>query len=278
MFARFNTDKSIFSVSLLALGLTVLFCPMFIKLFSYGWKNASYDHGIFILPISLYLIFQKKGSLQVDAILKTAGVINLLSALVVYFYSFYNDFLFLQVFSFIWLLSSLFYLNLTKSSFNQILFPLAYLAFMIPPPGLLIDSVTVPLKGISMFGGYLILKLLHIPVQIEGLILNVSGNRLFITDACSGYRSMVTLLALGAVYTYTQKMKTTKKWIAFLMVIPLGIMGNVIRIAVTGVISLKFGVKYAEGFFHESSSTIVFAFTVLGLMLFCKLLKVKEVL
>lgn len=261
----------------LLIGASFLFYPMFNKLFSYGWKNASYDHGIFILPISLYLIFKKREFLQVDTTLKLAGVVNLLSSFLVYFYSFYNDFLFLQVISFVSLVSSLFYLNLTRSAFNQILFPLAYLAFMIPPPGLLIDSITVPLKDISTYGAYLLLKLFQVPVQREGLILNVAGHALFITDACSGFRSIVTLLALGAVYAYTQKLTTVKKWLVFLMVIPLGIMGNMVRIALTGLISLVFGVKYAEGFSHESSGIVVFIFTVLGLMLFTKMLKRGEI-
>lgn len=272
MTSRINLSKQHLSVLFLALGVILLFCPMYIKLFSYGWKNANYDHGVFIMPISLFLIYQKRAVLQSDLTLKMSGVFGLMASFLIYLYSFYNDFLFLQVISFIGLVSSLAFLNLKSVSFKEIVFPLAYLIFMVPPPRLLIDSLTIPLKEISAYGGYLLLKLFQIPARVEGMILDVAGNQLFITDACSGYRSMVTLLALGAVYAYSQKLETSKKWLIFLMVIPFGIIGNILRIAFTGFISLKFGLKYAEGFFHETSSVVVFAVTVLGLMIFSKLL------
>lgn len=257
-------------------GFVVLFAPMFIKLFSYGWKNANYDHGVFILPIALYLIWLKRKSIVFDESLKWKGIFNLLFAVLLHLYSFYNDFLFLQVIAFIWIFSSMVYLNVKADSFRELIFPITYLFFMVPPPGLLIDALTIHLKEVSMHGAYWFLKTFGIPVQIEGLILRVSDVPLLITEACSGYRSIVTLCALGAVYAYSQKMAVKKKWAVFAMVFPFAVVGNILRIAVTGLIALRFDEKYAEGFFHETSSVIVFACTVLGLMFFSSVLKKSE--
>ena len=255
------------------LGVVVLFSPMFLKLFAYGWKNADYNHGAFILPITLFIIYSMKDQLFAEKVVRLSGTMFFASGFLIYLYAVYNDFLFLQVIAFIWIISALFYQRLTRQSFKLLSFPLAYLFFMIPPPGLLIDAITIPLKSISTYGGYLVLKLIHIPVAVSGTILNIRGDELFVTDACSGFRSITTLMALGALYAYYQPTTNVKKWVIFWSVIPLGVLGNIARIALTGWLTFNFGLKYAEGFFHEFSGIVVFVFTTVGLMVFSHLFK-----
>jgi exosortase/archaeosortase family protein len=63
-----------------------------------------------------------------------------------------------------------------------------------------------------------------------------------------------------------QNTSIVKKWIIFLLVIPLGVAGNTLRIFLTGCIAHYVGIKYAEGFFHEISGGVVFIFTIVGLI------------
>lgn len=275
-----NTSRSIFGLSgqvvFIILALGILYYPMFSKLISYGWKYADYDHGMFILPISCYLIWSVKNQLVLRNDFSPRGFIFFFTGFLLYLYSAYNDFLFLQAITFVWIIASLCLLRLDTQSMRLIIFPVSYLVFMIPPPSLMIDTLTIPLKEISTQGAYWLLKAIQIPIKVSGSIIDVNGHQLFINDACSGFRSIVTLLALGALYIKYQPITIGRKCLAFLAVIPIGILANIFRIAITGFISYHFGIKYAEGFFHESSGIVLFAVSIFSLMGLAYLLRSRN--
>ncbi|MBI3617228.1 MAG: exosortase/archaeosortase family protein, partial [Candidatus Omnitrophica bacterium] len=135
-----------------------------------------------------------------------------------------------------------------------------------------IDSLTFPLKKIASIGSHLVLSGFNLPVELYGVILKVGGHELFIADACSGFRSIVTLLALGAVWVYFQDTSNMKKWAIFTSVVPIAIFANIFRICLTGLIAYKWGAEKAEGFFHEFSGMVLFFITVLFLMLLTRIL------
>lgn len=258
-----SLDKSDYFISFAAL---FMFVPTFYKLVVLGWKQADYTHAYFILPISLWLIWKRREALIKTKLTSKTGLVLFAAALFIYLFAKLNDFMFLDAISFVLMMWAIFRVRFTQVSVRKIIFPLAYLLFMVPPPALAIDMMTLPLKKISTYGSYLLLKLAHLPVVVHGAILKVGEHELFIADACSGFRSIVTLLALGAIYAYSQDTSLRKKWIIFLSVLPLGITGNIFRICLTGLISHFIGAKYAEGFFHSFSGAVLFVFTVLGLI------------
>ncbi len=248
-------------------GCLAMFSRTFYRLSSFGWKNADYTHGYFILPVVLWLIFRKKESLvRTKNVSKTAITFIILS-FSFYLYAGLNDFMFLDAISFVLMVWGIFFWRFTRNSCRNVLFPLTYLIFMVPPPSVAIDAITLPLRQISTYGSYLILKISQLPVEVYGSILKVGNHEMFIADACSGFRSISTLIALGALYAYFQEGSLKKKWGIFLSVVPLGIIGNIFRIVLTGLISHFFGVQYAEGFFHEASGAVLFIFTVIGLII-----------
>ena len=251
---------------LITIAVVAMFTPTFYRLVTLGWKTADYTHAYFILPISLRLIFKKRDVLIKSDEISKSGIILFVLGIVFYLFAALNAFMFLEGFAFVVMMWAVFRLRLKKESFKKVLFPLAYLLFLVPPPSLAIDMATLPLKKISTYGSYFLLNLFQLPVEVYGAVLKVGEHELFITDACSGFRSIVTLLALGAVYAYFQDTSLKKKWIIFLSVFPIGILGNIGRIGLTGCISYFVGMEYAEGFFHTFSGMFLFVFTVLGLV------------
>jgi len=166
--------------------------------------------------------------------------------------------MFLEAFSFCLVTWGLFLTKLTRASVKELAFPLAFLLFLVPPPVLAIDMATMPLKMISMSGAHALLNLARIPAESFGAVLQVGTHQMFIADACSGFRSMVTLLALGSVYLHLQPIAARRKLFLFLAIIPIGICSNIIRLFVTGAIAWNFGHERAEGFFHSFSGGLLF--------------------
>ncbi len=252
--------------ALLLVAVGVAFFPVFYKLAVMGWNQADYTHAYFLVPIFIWLIYRKRDHLRRSDRVSIAGSLVLAAGIAVYIFSRLNEFMFIEAASCVLLVWGIFLLRYTRASVAAVFFPLAYLIFIIPPPFIVVDGITMPLKTIATHGSYTLLKCVGLPVSLSGAILRVGSYDFFVAEACSGYRSMVTLLALGSLYAYLQKTTMVKKWIIFLSVIPLGIVGNIFRIFVTGCIGHFAGIQYAEGFFHEFSGGVVFLIAIFGLM------------
>jgi len=102
------------------------------------------------------------------------------------------------------------------------------------------------------------LTLIGVPVFREGNIIVLTNIQLEVADACSGIRSLMSLMAVAAAAAYFMSLGAVRGGVLLLSAIPISIATNSLRIFVTGVLSYKFGQKAAEGFFHEFSGWVVF--------------------
>jgi exosortase len=95
----------------------------------------------------------------------------------------------------------------------------------------------------------------------------LSNTTLEVADACSGIRSLVSLLTLGIVYGYFTDSRGWVRAIVALWTIPVAILTNALRVAGTGIAAHYYGAGVAEGFFHTFSGWMVFVAAIALLML-----------
>lgn len=240
------------------IALAIVFYPALNHLVSYGWEAADYTHAYFVLPISLVIIWFKRHALTLRTTVSFPGFIFLFISLWIYAFAVVNGFMFLEAFGVCFVIWSIASIKLTPASCRVLIFPLTYLLFIVPPPSIVIDSITFPLKKISTWGSAVLLKLFQFPLEVHGAVLKVGDHHLLVSDACSGFRSVVTMLCLGAVYIYLQKLPTTTKWILFSLIVPLSVIANILRISLTAFLAYRFNPKLAEGFFHSFSGIVLF--------------------
>jgi exosortase len=129
------------------------------------------------------------------------------------------------------------------------------------------DAIAFPLKLMVAKYSVLALRMLNIPVMREGNIIIFPSITLEVADACSGIRSLMSLLALSTAYAMYLSVSTWKKSVIVLMAIPIAIFANWLRVFVTGVLAQNWGAKAAEGFFHEFAGLAVFALAMMLLFL-----------
>ena len=136
--------------------------------------------------------------------------------------------------------------------------PLAFLIFMIPLPAIVVNTIAFPLQLFAAKTASFCLFSLGIPVLREGNLIALAGTTLEVAEACSGLRSLLSLLALGTVYGYFSQTVQWKKFALVLLSIPIAILANAVRVSGTGILAHYWGVEAAEGFYHTFEGWIVF--------------------
>jgi exosortase len=136
--------------------------------------------------------------------------------------------------------------------------PLAYLALMIPIPAILYDAVAFPLKILVTTVSVAVLKTLGILVVREGNVMVFPNITLEVVNACSGLRSLTSLLAVGLAYVMLFVRSSWQKLIIISLIFPVALSANMVRVIGTGILAQYFGAAAAEGFFHEFAGLVIF--------------------
>ena len=248
-----------------------LYAPVFFTLYRSGWSISDCTHAYFVLPISCWLVWRKRAILR-DLIQKAEhrcnflGLSILIFGLLMFVFSWRQGYQFITTLSLVpvlyGLLRYLYGFHITKA----LSFPVFYLVLLAPIPTGILDTFTLPMRyGVSI-GAEAILKLFHYPITREGLLLYIGNSELFIGQPCSGFRSLITMISLSSVYVYISKSSLPKKAILISCIIPLSLLGNLIRIIILCLITYHFGEEAGQGFFHTFSGALVFLITLLGLI------------
>jgi len=229
--------------------------------------DSYYSHGFLIPFVSGYIIWQRREELKGNvsdhahlglAILAVGLAIHLLS-MAFYIYSTSGFSILLAILGFVMFVYGV---DNTKS----LIFPIIYIVFMLPMPMELINAISFPLKMLVAKLGVDIIELTGIPIYREGFNITIPAGNLLVGNPCSGLRSLISFLALGSVYAYLSDLDTNRKWILFLLSVPIAILSNVFRVPILILISHYWGLEAAapESVWHDASGVFMF---LIGLVL-----------
>jgi exosortase D (VPLPA-CTERM-specific) len=140
-------------------------------------------------------------------------------------------------------------------------FPLVILILMLPLPGIITSTITLPLQLISSKLAAIFLRVLGVTLVLQGNVIDLGFRQLQVVAACSGLRYILSLLALGTIYCYFYQHRFWKSIILIISLIPTSILANAIRVAAMG-----FFPSLQEGFWHGFSGWLIFIFC-LGLLI-----------
>jgi exosortase len=255
-----------------ALGLSVilalLYWPILRDLGAQWWDDSNYNHGFLIPVFSAFLIWREKQRLATIPLVPTSfGLLVLLAGIALLLLGDIGAENFLMRSSLLVILAGLVLFLAGHGILRAVLFPLGYLLFMIPLPGVLFYAITFPLQRIAAAQAAWALDLVGVPVLLDGNIIHLSQISLGVTEACSGIRSLISLLAGAAAWAY---LMLPAGWLSLLFVasaIPITILANAARVVATGLIGEWFGVEYASGFFHEFAGWVIYIFAFACLIL-----------
>ncbi len=242
----------------------------------YLGADSYYSHGFLVPFISLFFIFQQKDRLrQAEQNASITGLYIIIFALLLHLLGTALYIFFISGFSIFFLTIGLSLYLFGRKITKIIWFPLFFLILMFPLPQAIISLITFPLKIVAAKAGVWIVSLLGIPIHLEGFNIYIPAGHLLVGNPCSGLRSLIAFLALGAVFAYLTQVKPGKKWLLFFLTIPIAILSNVTRVPILILASHYFGLEAAapDTFIHTGSGLLVF---LIGFALLLTAAKVLE--
>jgi len=239
------------------------------------WSNdPNYSHGFLIPLISAFLIWKKKEQLKTVLFKRdNTGLVLLIVGLILFVVANGAAEYFTLRFSFVLCLFGLTYYLLGKDIIKVTWFAFFMLLFMIPIPYVLYYAVTFPMQTLATKITVTILNSIGMNAIRQGNIIHITGHTLEVAEACSGIRSLISLLALGAIYAYTTQKKFTAQLILFLSTIPIAVIANVFRVLVTSVMVAIVTDQVTEEPFHSIMGMLVFVFAFISLFITGSILK-----
>jgi len=277
----FNINKKEILLQLLPLILFFVFLyHKAIAMLITDWSiDPNFSHGFLIPFVALYMIWYKQNEIiQIPHEPAKTGIFIIFFGMLVHVAGNVGSELFLMRFSMIITLSGIIIYYFGFKMFWKVLVPVAYLLLMIPIPAILWNKIAFPLQLFSANISSHTINLLGIPVFREGNILHLANTSLEVVDACSGLRSLTSLLALTGAFAFVSPLHNINKWILFFCAVPIAVAVNVIRLTITGAMAAWISPETAHGFLHDMSGIIIFgAALVLVYVVFKIEMKIEKI-
>jgi exosortase len=247
----------------------VMYGPILGHLVKNWWQNPDYSHGFLVPVFAGYVLWRKRDRLsQISPKPSNLGLVVMLGAIVLLLLGSLGAELFTSRFSLLILIAGIVLFLAGWKMLKAVSFPLAFLILMIPIPVIIYNQITFPLQLFASRFATFWLQLANVPVLREGNVLILPNYQLEVVEACSGIRSLMTLITLAIAYGYLVESRRWVRWVLVLLMVPIAIVSNSLRIFGAGILTYHFGPSMAEGFFHEFSGWVIFVAALL-LMFAC---------
>ncbi|MFH1700820.1 MAG: exosortase/archaeosortase family protein [Candidatus Zixiibacteriota bacterium] len=258
--------------------LALLYMPVLIGLIEVWWADDNYSHGFLIPLISGYLLWKKRKALAEVPESKgnNPGLLILIFGMLIFVlataaaeYFTMRASMVITLFGLVWYIFGYRMIRITW-------FELLFLFFMIPLPYVIYYALTFPMQLYATTITTKILSFVGMSAVQQGNVIHLPGYSLEVAEACSGLRSLISLLALGALYArFTQKTFGRQVFL-FLSTIPIAIAANIFRLLFTSVGAYAVSRELAEDFLHELSGMMVFVVAFIMLFIWGAIIKPRK--
>ncbi len=286
--------RKLYQTLAIAVALVFVYFTVLMKLGSDWWNDENYSHGLLIPFIVGYIVWQERERFSKTPTNPTAlwGAIGVGMSLLLLWAGVAGAELFVQRISLVLMLTSVVIYFWGFRLLRLVAVPLSLLVLSIPIPQIIFNRIAFPLQLFASRCAVEAMSFFNIPVLRQGNIIELmplgssEPKRLAVVEACSGIRSLMTLVTLAVVYAYFTKPKVAQTsvcdsadrsqtevcatshwlksftfWRSLILVVaavPIAILTNALRVSGTGVLAHYYGTRVADGFFHTFSGWAIY--------------------
>lgn len=227
----------------------------------YNWTTKEeYSHGVLIPLVTVYLIWQRRHAILLDADTRGTfwGVGLICAGLVGLVLGHFSTVFFISHYALLAVLIGLPLSAVGITATRRMLMPLLLLALVIPLPVFLYNQLSTQLQLVSSWLGVEIIRACNISVFLEGNVIDLGPMQLQVVEACNGLRYLFPLMSLAFICAYLFEAPFWQRALVFLSSLPITVVMNSARIGFIGVMVEYFGTEQAEGFLHAFEGWVVF--------------------
>ena len=251
---------------LLSLALLVAwFWPPLTVIASY-WSQDEYSHAPLVVALAVLIAWQRLALLRPVAAPSWSGLALLAGAAVLFAVGQLAAFSSASAYGFVPALAGLCLAFFGPAYLRACAPALILLLFTVPLPQILVVGLTADLQLLSSTLGVRMLDAIGLPVFQEGNVIDLGSLKLQIVEACSGLRYLFPLMSCSYLAAHLVDDRWWKRGALFLSAIPITIVLNSLRIAITGIAADRWGVEMAEGFIHQFEGWAIFMVCLACLM------------
>ena len=280
--------RKYFQTVAIAGALAFVYFATLVKLGRDWWSDENYSHGLLIPFIIGFIIWQDRRKFEEESGPRASwfGAMGIGFALIGLWAGTAGAELFVQRASLVLMLASIAIYFFGFRIIRLVAVPLFLLALAIPIPQIIFNRIAFPLQLFASRCAVAAMSFFEIPVLRQGNVIELmplgarEPKRLAVVEACSGIRSLMTLVTLAVVYAYFTRPKVEppsvgesrdnsqpKVWATFMFwrsvilvvaAVPIAILTNAARVSGTGVLAHYYGTKVADGFFHSFSGWVIY--------------------
>jgi len=226
------------------------------------------SHGFLVPPFAAYLVWSRRATLSRTELRPTwSGVAIVAAGLAILVLGVFGAELFLSRISLLIALTGLILSFGGRKLLAELRFPLLILLLAIPIPAVIYSQITLPLQDLAARAAGALLPVFAVPVLREGHVIVLPSMKLEVAQACSGIRSLMSLVTISILYGYFLERSLWKRTVLALASVPIAIAANCLRIVGTGICVQYWDPDKALGFFHEFSGWMIFLVSLLCLYL-----------
>jgi exosortase B len=259
--ARLSFEGSAPRALLIALaGYAVMYLPVYWWAAGTIWQSDEHAHGAIVLAVVVWLFWTLRNEIA-DAPTQPSPWLGSLIfgfGLLMYIVGRVFSISIFEMGSQILVISGGLLLLKGPAALRAAWFPVFYLIFMIPLPGVLVDAITGPLKQWISTIVVSILYAVGYPIAQAGVILSIGQYQLLVADACSGLHSMFSLAALGTLFMYIMR-RPSKLHNAIMLasILPIAFIANMCRVIVLVLVTYHLGDEAGQGFLHGAAGFVL---------------------
>jgi exosortase len=251
----------------------IMYAPVLSSLARQWWDDPDYGHSFFVPVLAGYVLWRGRDQWRgLPFRANNFGLAIMLFAIALRILGMLGAELFMARLSLVILISGIVLFLAGRQALRSVAFPIGYLFFMIPLPAIVYYQLTLPLQLWASRLGASGLVALGIHTVREGNLLFLPNCTLNVVEACSGIRSLFSLLAAAVAYGYLAEQSTWKRSVLAIASIPIAIATNGLRLVATGVLSYFFGPTTDSGVVHVALGLAFFALAVVSILLVHKIL------
>ena len=252
-----SSVRAVLPAALSVVAFAVLFAQPFALLLRDWWTLPESGHGLLLGPVAVWLAW--KAGIRRDAAGNVAlGLLMLVVAVIIRYMSGLAAELFTMRASMVLALGGL---TVYHFGFRQLLhwwLPFLLICLAIPLPELITQALALPLQFKASELGAALLRTRDIPVLLTGNVIRIPGQELFVTEACSGLRSLTALLSLAVLMGGLMLRLPLLRVLLVAIAIPIAILINGVRVFLTGFLVYFVDPKLGTGFMHLTEGWLLF--------------------